>query len=76
VFLQRVFFFYTVSDWSLETTGENVDLDTISAPDLAVMLTKFYCEATPKTKTEQQGLYHKSTLVNIRAAINRKLEKY
>jgi hypothetical protein len=76
-----------VSEWSVESTGVAVDLQTISPEDLSKKMKQFYCDARPsasKTPPKQRpktapgpkttdGLYHKSTLINIRAAINRKL---
>jgi hypothetical protein len=44
----------------------------VDALTLAECLGRFYCEARPKSQNDQQ-LYHKNSLINIRSAINRHL---
>ena len=46
-----------------------VDMEAISSRDLADRLMRFYCEARSKSSE----VYHKNTLINLRAAINRHL---
>ncbi|XP_033726736.1 uncharacterized protein LOC117316304 [Pecten maximus] len=66
-------------DWHTETYGNKLDMAQYSIDELKEKLGKFYCEARPKNaKTNDQELkqvpnteYHKNTLKNIRAAINR-----
>lgn len=59
--------------------GHDVDMATISEGDLCSKLRSFYAEATPKIskKAQEAGSrpaeYHKNTLINVRAAINRHL---
>jgi hypothetical protein len=50
-------------------------MEAIDAVTLSCRLSQFYCEARPKEKhpNSQEPLYHKNTLLNIRAAINRHL---
>ncbi|XP_069140542.1 uncharacterized protein [Argopecten irradians] len=69
-------------DWSNEVYGHTTDMHDITAENLATKLKKFYCEATPRNVqkrnenlTEKQAeVYHKNTMINIRAAINRHLQ--
>ncbi|XP_021357785.1 uncharacterized protein LOC110453244 [Mizuhopecten yessoensis] len=56
-------------EWNRQMVGEDVDLSSIGVGDLCLKLRQFYAEATPKKGQE----YHKNTLVNVRAAINRHL---
>ncbi|XP_062621664.1 uncharacterized protein LOC134283231 [Saccostrea cucullata] len=59
-----------MQDWSRERRGEEIDFENVSPAQLNKLLEKFYCEARP----EKDGqVYHKNTLTNLRAAINRKL---
>ncbi|XP_061191035.1 uncharacterized protein LOC133199206 [Saccostrea echinata] len=59
-----------IQDWSKERRGEEIDFETVSPTQLNKLLEKFYCEARP----EKDGqVYHKNTLKNLRAAINRRL---
>eukprot|EP00105_Crassostrea_gigas_P003620 XP_011416528.1 PREDICTED: uncharacterized protein LOC105320322 [Crassostrea gigas] len=63
-----------IQEWSTETFGFEIDFVTIEAADLNSKLSKFYAEARPKITTENnQSEYHKNTMKNIRAAINRHL---
>ena len=41
---------------------------------MAKRLTKFYCEARPQVKDQEQQEYHRHTLKNIRGAVNRHLQ--
>ncbi|XP_033759587.1 uncharacterized protein LOC117341836 [Pecten maximus] len=67
--------------WSMEVSGKEVDMSTITAAELDEILSRFYCEATPKNvekrtenlPSQQAQVYHKNSLINIRGAINRKL---
>ncbi|XP_062590519.1 uncharacterized protein LOC134252097 [Saccostrea cucullata] len=69
-------------EWCVESQGHIVDFMSINADELASLLTKFYCEAKPKQTNARQnslpselaGEYHKNTLKNIRAALNRHLQ--
>ena len=58
-------------DWSLETCGVPADLRTIPVGELANTLKHFYAEVRPKTVGE---IYHRSSLINLRAAINRHIQ--
>nr|XP_022306586.1 uncharacterized protein LOC111112973 [Crassostrea virginica] len=67
-------------EWNLETNGCLMDMETVEPLVLANSLGRFYCEARPQPKksqsheyTEEPHLYHKNSLINIRAAINRHL---
>lgn len=63
-----------IQEWSTETFGFEIDFVTIEAADLNSKLSKFYAEARPKITSENtQSEYHKNTMKNIRAAINRHL---
>lgn len=65
-----------LQDWHTEAYGHPMDLENLKPTEIADKLSKFYCEATPQEnekKTVTGGLYHKNTLKNIRAAINRHL---
>lgn len=64
------------SDWCLEVAGEPVGLETVDPPTLWRLLAQFYCEARPakpQPGNPSGHLYHRNTLINIRAGINRKL---
>lgn len=66
--------FLLYSDWNMETYGENLDMISVDANTLAERLSHFYIAVRPKTNAENNGkdqLYHKSSLINIRCAINR-----
>jgi hypothetical protein len=66
----------------METTGSITDLDTIGKADLKEKLHHFYAEAKPKdpekrTKNmpnEHASVYHKNTLKDVRAALNRHIK--
>lgn len=62
-------------EWSSETFGVEIDFFTIDAADLNAKLCKFYAEARPKisSTTTENTEYHKNTMKNIQAAINRHL---
>ncbi|XP_069137816.1 uncharacterized protein [Argopecten irradians] len=62
-------------DWNMEVYGQEVPMATINEGDLCQKLRQFYAEATPKTRNSGSGPteYHKNTLINVRAAINRHL---
>ncbi|XP_056001561.1 uncharacterized protein LOC130048610 [Ostrea edulis] len=64
-----------IQEWSSETFGVEIDFFTIDAADLNSKLSKFYAEARPKIAsiTTENTEYHKNTMKNIRAAINRHL---
>ena len=69
-----------LTEWNLETNGCLMDMETVEPLVLANSLGRFYCEAQPKPKmsqsheyTEEPHLYHKNSLINIRAAIHRHL---
>ena len=57
----------------MEKYGEVLDLETIEAEELAVKMSKFYCEAKPKDTGKTSADYHKNSLKNIRCGINRYL---
>ncbi|XP_033725030.1 uncharacterized protein LOC117315013 isoform X3 [Pecten maximus] len=69
-------------DWSSDVFGEVTDMENIPIEQLADQLAKFYCEARPKNVDRRSGslpvkqaeVYHKNTLINIRAALNRHLQ--
>ncbi|KAK3100092.1 hypothetical protein FSP39_014603 [Pinctada imbricata] len=56
-------------DWHVNEYQICMDFETISENDLSWKLRKFYCEA--KSKTGEN--YHKNSLKNIRAGLNRHL---
>lgn len=66
----------------METTGSITDLDTIGKADLNEKLHHFYGEAKPKhlekraknMPNEHASVYHKNTLKNVRAALNRHIK--
>lgn len=67
-------------EWNLETYGNEIDLASVDPLTLANSLGRFYCEARPQPKKSKENesqneepLYHKNSLINIRAAINRHL---
>ncbi|XP_062577797.1 uncharacterized protein LOC134239637 [Saccostrea cucullata] len=61
-------------DWNIEVYGTSLDMLTVDIPTLSNRLSKFYCSAMPKGKDDDdKSLYHKNSLINIRAAINRHL---
>lgn len=70
------------SEWSIESNGQKVKFESINKEDLNENLRRFYAEATPKNvknRAEQMGEslageYHKNSLVNVRAALNRHLK--
>ncbi|XP_061176184.1 uncharacterized protein LOC133185142 [Saccostrea echinata] len=69
-------------DWHLEVFSDVLDFKTVTSEILAEKLRKFYCEAKPKSTSErtaeltvaQAENYHKNSLKNLRAAINRHLQ--
>lgn len=69
-----------IVEWNLETYGNEIDLASVDPLTLANSLGRFYCEARPQPKKSKESesqneepLYHKNSLINIRAAINRHL---
>ncbi|XP_062577662.1 uncharacterized protein LOC134239501 [Saccostrea cucullata] len=68
--------------WCLERLNETHDLEVVDASTLNESLRKFYAEAQPKNLvnrskaiTEEQAQeYHKNSMKNVRAAINRHLK--
>jgi hypothetical protein len=70
------------SAWCMECLGSVVYFDTISRRELNDQLRKFYTEAQPmhlnkraQSMPEQQAAeYHKNSLKNVRAALNRYLK--
>ncbi|XP_052068537.1 uncharacterized protein LOC127707827 isoform X1 [Mytilus californianus] len=66
-------------EWSKETSGEDTDLENISAEDLNEKLKYFYAETKPMTKANENisyrhvnpTIYKKHTMKNARAALNR-----
>ncbi|XP_061191033.1 uncharacterized protein LOC133199203 [Saccostrea echinata] len=62
-----------LNDWHLETYGVSIDMESITAEELAVKLEKFYCEAKPQPdpKNKSYEEYNKNTMKAMRAAINR-----
>ena len=62
--------FHNFSDWHIDVYGFPLDTTTVSARELADKLRKFYGEAKPKGG----DVYNKSTLKNIRVAINRHMQ--
>jgi hypothetical protein len=74
--------FLFVADWCMQDTGSYLDLVTTPTAVLVDLLETFYSVVVPKFVAKStkrtparpsEPLYHKNTLVNIRAAINRKL---
>ena len=69
-------------EWHCETYGQPLDFSAVEPEDLALRLRKFYCEATPKqTDARKRAVgdaqateYHRNSLLNIRAAINRHIK--
>ena len=74
--------YITFTEWCMETTGSITDFDTIGKADLNEKLRHFYAEAKPKypekrakhMPTEHENVYHKNTLKNVRAALNRHIK--
>lgn len=74
--------YFTFTEWCMETTGSITDFDTIGKADLNEKLRHFYAEAKPKypekrakhMPTEHENVYHKNTLKNVRAALNRHIK--
>lgn len=69
-----------IVEWNLETNGNEIDLASVDPLTLANSYWRFYCEARPQPKKSKEResqnekpLYHKNSLINIRAAINRHL---
>ena len=64
--------FISLSDWSVEKFGKELDLLTIDVQQLNDHLKRFYAEVQPKNE-DLSGCneYHKNTLKGIRAALNR-----
>ncbi|WAQ97008.1 hypothetical protein MAR_029698, partial [Mya arenaria] len=61
-------------DWHLSVHGDIVDLATVDEERLYNLLRKFYCEEKKSKSAELQlKVYHKNTMKNIRAALNRHL---
>ena len=49
-------------------------METVDEHTLAKRLTKFYFEARPQVKEQEQQEYHRHTLKNIRGAVNRHIQ--
>ncbi|KAL3871615.1 hypothetical protein ACJMK2_039604 [Sinanodonta woodiana] len=68
--------------WCIENIGKKLDLNTIRPDELSGHLRRFYAEAQPKNVSSrvtkmpanQAQEYHKNSLKNVRAAINRYLK--
>ncbi|KAL3866008.1 hypothetical protein ACJMK2_043349 [Sinanodonta woodiana] len=68
--------------WCIEIIGKKLDLNTIRPDELSGHLRRFYAEAQPKNVSsrvtkmpaDQAQEYHKNSLKNVRAAINRYLK--
>ncbi|CAG2212786.1 KCTD1_15 [Mytilus edulis] len=68
-------------EWCLESSGGHTDFNTVTKVDLNNKLRHFYAEAKPKNTEkraqsmpqEHAGVYHKNSLKNVRAALNRHL---
>lgn len=58
-------------EWNIEVSGSPLDMTTVSVPDLAEQLRKFYCGARPYKSNSEP--YTSNTLVNVRGALNRHL---
>lgn len=54
----------------MERRGGEINFETIDAQEFGKLLEKFYCEVRPGKNGD---LYHRNTIINIRAGINRKL---
>lgn len=75
------FFFHFFSDWHTSVFKIPLDTATVSEVDLASLLRQFYCEASPQQSEARRkklgsaiaSTYHKNSLKNIRAALNRHL---
>ncbi|XP_052068538.1 uncharacterized protein LOC127707827 isoform X2 [Mytilus californianus] len=69
-------------EWSVETTGSEVDLESISKEDLNNNLKHFYAEFKPKYQEKRASrmpekyasVYHRNTFINVRSALNRHLK--
>ncbi|KAK3106162.1 hypothetical protein FSP39_014017, partial [Pinctada imbricata] len=70
------------SEWCIESGLPVIDFSTVASSELANHLHTFYASATPKqTEARKKSLlenlsieYHKNTLKNLRAALNRHLK--
>ncbi|XP_071094584.1 uncharacterized protein [Haliotis cracherodii] len=62
------------AEWHLETFNEVLDVEAVPPEALAEKMAKFYCQEKPKGSEKRSSHcvdYHRNTLKNIRAAINR-----
>jgi len=75
-------FIIFISDWHVSVHGHALDWESINADQLNILLRKFYCEVRPNEKKSHnayqsaescQAVFHKNTMKNIRAALNRHL---
>lgn len=63
-----------IVEWNLETNGDKIDLVSVDPLILANSLGRFYREAKPESASQnEEPLYHKKSLINIRATFNRHL---
>lgn len=62
-----------ISDWHFENFQCKIDMAHATTSELSEKLLRFYLEAKPRTKEGEEVEYHKNTLKNIRAGINRYL---
>lgn len=58
----------------MEVFGTTLDMQTVNASTLVTHLSRYYCGGKPKEKpNDDEQLYHKNSLLDIRAALNRHL---
>ena len=67
-YLSYNFYLIKISDWCTET-GQEVDFYFMTSVELAEKLRHFYAVAKPRKETD----YHRNSLKNLRAALNRHL---
>lgn len=69
-------------EWCLETSGDEVNFENVDQKNLNEKLRHFYAEAKPKNtekrlksmSIEHANVYHKNSLKNVRAALNRHIK--
>ncbi|XP_062606353.1 uncharacterized protein LOC134268175 [Saccostrea cucullata] len=61
------------SYWNKECFGKELDMENVDPSTLCNLLSRFYCEARPKSNNADETIYQKNTLRSIRSAINRHL---
>ena len=76
-------FILFISDRHVFVQGHALDWESVGAEQLNTLLRKFYCEVRPSEKkshhapqstaSSHEAVYHKNTMKNIRAALNRHL---